>query len=160
MWELIPETWRLETAERGCCHAKCTKCGLITDISHWTECFTTLAATLSVRCPQSAPQLMAYLCTIVRASRNFEGSAWATYEAAYRLPTTTGFNWATTDPALYNEAFTGRAKAIARCRFCLVDSRQSQECIFAPEETSRSARGSSPPGGEVPRYQLSRFVVC
>ena len=102
MWELLPETWRLETAERGCCHAKRTKRGLITDISHWTECFTTLAATLSVRYPQSAPQLMAYLRTIVRASRNFEGSAWATYDAAYQRQAANNcrLDWATTDPAL------------------------------------------------------------
>ena len=162
MWELLPETWRLETAERGCCHAKRTKCGLITDISHGTECFTTLAATLSVRYPQSAPQLMAYLRTIVRASHNFEGSAWVIYDTAYRRQAANNrrLDWATTDPALYNVAFTGRAKAIPRCRFCLADSHQSQECIFAPEETKLQCMGQQPPwrgSATVPVAQICRL---
>ena len=83
------------------------KCGLITDIALWTKCFTTLAA----RYPDKAPHLMAYL-QVVRASRNIEGSAWALYDAAYhrQAANNQSLDWAIPDLALYNEAFTGRAR--------------------------------------------------
>jgi len=44
-WEMLPETWQLET-ESTCCHAKRPKRSLVTDISVWTECFATMAAVL------------------------------------------------------------------------------------------------------------------
>ena len=157
MWELLPESWRLETAERGCCQAKRTRRGLVTDIFRWTECFTTLAATLSVRYPQSAPQLMAYLRTIVRASRNFEGSAWATYDAAYRRQAANNrrLDWATPDPALYNEAFTGRAKAIPRC----LTATRAKNAYMPQRRQSPRACGSSPPGREWAQCQLPRSAA-
>ena len=36
--------------------------------------------------------------------------------------------WAKIDPALYNETFTGRARAIPRCHFCLSDNHLEAEC--------------------------------
>ena len=85
------------------------KRGLITDIALWTECFTTLATALSARYPDKAPHLMAYLRTLMRASRNFEGSAWALYDAAYhrQVANDQSLDWAIPDPAVYNEALPG-----------------------------------------------------
>ena len=76
------------------------------------ECFATLAAVLSVCYPDKAPQFMACMRTIVRASRNFEGPAWATYDMAFRRQAANrqSLDWGITDPVLYNEAFMGRAK--------------------------------------------------
>ena len=133
MWELLPETWLQEAAQfRACCHSRRPKRGLIT---LWTECFTTLAAALSAHYPDKAPHFMAYLRTIVRASRNFEGPAWASYDAAYRrqVANNRSLNWAIPDPALYNEAFTWRARVISHCQFCLSDSLSSHDCTFGPE---------------------------
>ena len=84
MWELLPEAWREDTLQSGCCHSKRPRRELVTNISIWTECYATLAAILSIRYPAKAPQLMAYLKTITRASRNYEGATWATYDAAFR----------------------------------------------------------------------------
>ena len=60
MWELLPETWRQETAQSSaCCHSRRPKRGLITDIALWTECphhtgsSTTCISTLSR--PSSPP---------------------------------------------------------------------------------------------------------
>ena len=72
MWELLPETWHLDTTSISCCYDRRPRRGLVTDISLWIECFATLAAVLSVRYPDKAPQFMAYMCTIVRASRNLK----------------------------------------------------------------------------------------
>ncbi len=93
---------------------------------------------------------MAYLRVITRASRNYEGSAWATFDVAYRRQAANrrSLDWAEIDPVLYNEAFTGRAKLIPRCRYCLADNHGSQDCAFAPEQTKSIGRTSLAP---VPR---------
>ena len=140
MWELLPETWRQEAAQANtvtCCHSRRPIRGLITDIALWTECITMLAAALSARYLDKAPHLMAYLWTIVSTSRNFEGSAWALYDAAYRRQAANkrSLDLAIPDPALYNEVFTGRARVIPRCQFCLSDSHSSHDCTFGPETT-------------------------
>ena len=159
MWELLPETWRLDSAVSNCCHDRRPRRGLITDISLWTECFTTLAAVLSVRYPDKAPQLMAYLRTIIRASRNFEGAAWATYDMAFRRQAANrrSLDWGMTDPVLYNEAFTGRAKAIPRCKYCLSDSHASHDCTYAPEEPKQSRPFQPARSSTVPVAQICRL---
>ena len=160
MWELLPETWRQEAAQASaCCHSRRPKRGLITDIALWTECFTTLAAALSARYPDKAPHLMAYLRTIVRASRNFEGSAWASYDAAYRRQAANNrsLDWAIPDPALYNEAFTGRARVIPRCQFCLSDSHSSHDCTFGPDDSRHYQNRQPPPRRGAVRTQVAQI---
>ena len=56
---------------------------------------------------------MAYLQTIVHASRNFEGAAWSSHNAPlYRLQvdTTGSSDWAIINSVLYSKAFTGQAE--------------------------------------------------
>ena len=83
IWELLPETWQVET-EGSCCHAKRPRRSLVTDINVWTECFATMAAILAAAFPAKAPHFFAYLRTITKASRTFESSAWASYDMAFR----------------------------------------------------------------------------
>ena len=108
----------------------------MTNLALWTVCYAMLVAVLASRFPEKTPHFMAYLRTITRASRNFEGAAWASYDMAYRRQAANqhSLDWATIDTALYNEGFTRRARAIPHCRFCLVDSHESQDCFYAPEE--------------------------
>ena len=84
MWELLPESWRLEPAEGGCCHSRRPRRGLVMSFPLWVECYAALVATLSTRYPEKMPHFMAYLRTITRATRNFEGTAWASYDMAFR----------------------------------------------------------------------------
>ena len=142
-----------------------------------------LVAVLASRFPEKTPHSMAYLRTITRASRNFEGAAWASYDMAYRRQAANQryLDWATIDTALYNEAFTGRARAIPRCHFCLADSHESKDCSFAPEERPPTTRMASQPpfrgrtgvdtvemcqlfnksGGSQCRYKHCRFAhIC
>ena len=109
MWELLPESWRLEPAEAGCCHSRRPR--LVTNFPLWVECYATLVATLSMRYPEKMPHFMAYLQTITRASRNFEGTVWTSYDMAFRRQAANlrSLDWAVIDSALYNEAFTGQA---------------------------------------------------
>ena len=131
MREMLPDAWVMDDQPTSCCRSsKPRRGGLITDIQLWVEGYASLVAVLTTEHPDKAPHFMAYLKTIVHASRNFEGSAWASYDAAYRrkAASTQSFDWAVIDSALYSEAFTGRARTLPRCRYCLSDTHHSQEC--------------------------------
>ena len=81
MLEILPESWRLEnddTLQGG--HGKRPRRGPITNIDLWCECYAVMAAVLSAAYPSKAPHFFAYMRTIVRASCNFEGTAWVSYE--------------------------------------------------------------------------------
>ncbi len=158
MAELLPEAWHQEDElSSSCCQATKPRRGLLTDITIWTECFATLAAVLTTHYPVYAPQFLAYLRTIVRASRNFEGTAWASYDACYHRQAANrrSLDWSTVDASLYSQAFTGRARIIPRCIHCLRDSHTSRHCAYAPPTTSDNvahpplrAGGQAPPRGQ------------
>ena len=54
MSELLPETWRLEEAQGGCCQSKCPRRGMITDFHIRTECYVMMAAILAAQYPDKA----------------------------------------------------------------------------------------------------------
>ena len=60
-------------------------------------------------------------------------------------------DWAIVDSALYSEAFTGWARTLPHCRYCLSDTHSSHECLYAPAETSapmpKVPRGAANSGG-------------
>ena len=70
---------------------------------------------------------------ISRAERNYEGKRWVSYGRQFRreAPARRDLNWMVTDPRLYNEAFTGRARAIARCQYCLQDDHLAAHSLMA-----------------------------
>ena len=79
---------------------------------------------------------MAYLINTVRASQEFEGSAWAVYDAAYRrqAAATGHAKWSQVNPSLYSVCFTGKAKSTARCERCLSAAHKSEDCSLPAEE--------------------------
>ena len=103
MWELLLESWRLGQSEGSCCHAWWPQRRLVTNFLVWTECFKLN------QYPEKTPHFMVYLCTITRASRNFERAAWVSYDMAYwrQDANQRSLDWGVVDPALYNEAFMG-----------------------------------------------------
>ena len=54
----------------------------IQDISRWVEKFSVMAAVLTTRYPEKAPELLAYQASIVRAERNFDDNRWVSYADA------------------------------------------------------------------------------
>ena len=137
MAELVPESWGVESDTTSqCCHQTRPqpRRGPITDITLWLECYSSLVAVLATRYPQYIGSFMAYQRTIIRASRNYEGSAWVIYDRCFRrrAAATKNLSWGEIDSALYNESFTGRARCIARCRSCLSDNHTEADC---PERT-------------------------
>ena len=154
MRELLPESWRSEEGSSTCCRmARPKRGGLITDLSLWTECFSLLAAVITSKYPDKAPHLMAYLRTITRASRNYEDLAWASYDAAFRRQAAnrSTFDWSQVDTTLFNEAFTGRARLLPRCPYCLSDTHRGGECQYGPHEDAPQSKvprmSSTPVGG-------------
>ena len=106
----------------------------ITDISQWVERFSLMAAALCTRFPSKAPELFAYQALIVRAERNYEGRRWVAYDRQFRREALArkDLNWSVTDTRLYSEAFTGRARTIARCQYCLQDDHSAARCPRDP----------------------------
>ena len=78
----------------------------------------------------------------LRASRNFEGSSWVVYDRCYRrqAAATKNLVWSIPDSALYNEAFTGRAKAIPCCQHCLSENHTLSDCPDCPLDIQREHR--------------------
>eukprot|EP00731_Ephydatia_muelleri_P032923 Em0024g467a len=135
--ELLPDSWQEETQPLVVFDAQLNPRRLsrkapVQDISLWIECFSRMAAVLVTRYPDKGPELWAYQASIVRAARNYEGLAWVAYDRQYRREALArkDLNWSATNSRLYNEAFTGRAKAILRCRHCLSDSHTTAHCTL------------------------------
>ena len=113
MVELTVDAWQEESSFDSQNVSRCPSWRApITDISLWLECYSRVAAILVTH---KGPELWAYQASILKATRNYEGSAWAVYDHHYRHKASArkDLNWLVTDPCLYNEAFAGRPKAIA-----------------------------------------------
>lgn len=130
MSELLPDTWNLQEEERGCCSRCVPRRGPVTDILVWLQCFTSLVAVLSPQYPNKVTHFMAYQRTIIKAQRCFVGDGWVTYDSTYRRAAAAAksLDWGLIDFSLYNETFTGRARAIARCQHCLSEHHESKDC--------------------------------
>ena len=77
-----------------------------TDIHVWLEGFGCMASILVTRFLEKGPELWAYQATIVKAARNYEGSAWVAYDRQFRQQALArkDLNWSVIDFRLYNEA--------------------------------------------------------
>ena len=86
----------------------------------------------------------------MRAAGNFEGTAWVTFDMCYRRRAARrkDLAWSRVDPELYQDAFTGRARAVPRCSYCLSPHHASPICPFAPPPfvTSSPFVASAPNG--------------
>jgi hypothetical protein len=68
MTELLPDTWRLQEEDTGCCHQRCgLRKGPITDILVWVECYSSLITVLAKKHPGKTSEFMAYMNTIIKA---------------------------------------------------------------------------------------------
>ena len=121
-------------------------------ITEWLERFSMMAAVLASRFPEKAPELFAYQATIVRAERSYEGNRWVSYDRQFRRDALArkDLNWSVTDFRLYNEAFTGRARAIASCSFCLQDDHMAPQCPRNPDRQWFNWMPFPLPAGHIP----------
>lgn len=113
----------------------------------WVECYSSLVSTLATTYPGKTPHLMAYMRTIVKAQRTFTGEGWVTYDSCYRrkVAASKSLDWGVIDFTLYNETFTGRAKALARCRYCSSNLHPSHYAPTVPYNGGTSQARIHPP---------------
>lgn len=106
-----------------------TKIQEASDYRLWLECYAAMVALLSLKYPSKTPHFMAYQHTIIQASRNFEGIAWATYDMCYhrRAANIKSWDWGIIDQDLYSRAFTGRTKQRPQC---LAENHTSADCLY------------------------------
>ena len=174
MAELVVDVWQDEahlSPDRNVSQRHRVRHPPVTDIMTWLECFARMAAVLSTKYPDKAPELWAYQSSILRAAKNYEGLAWVAYDRQYRREALArkDLNWSVLDSRLYNEAFTGRAKAIPRCRHCLSEAHASTACPIDPNPCSLHAHTQvpapmqAPPPGQPPvptTLGSSRREIC
>ena len=147
IYELLPEAWQFDRVQEQhgqCCHqTKYTRRSPITSLPLWLECYATLVTVITSRYPAYVAELMAYQQTIIRTARNFKGTAWVTYDMCYRRRAARAkhLRWSSMDLELYQEAFTGWARAIPRSLLLLP---QPQPCYnrvpFIPTPDSTSSK--------------------
>ena len=84
MTELLPDSWRWEDASLQLPSHRPPRRTPATEITVWVECFTLMAGVVISQFPEKAKHMFQYLRTIVCASWNFKGTAWVSYDAAFR----------------------------------------------------------------------------
>jgi len=115
----------------------------VTDIATWVQCFATYVSVMSSAHPQAVPELLAYLIFVLRASQDFGGVAWVTYDAAFRRQAfiTGNRQWSRVNPSLYSICFSGVPRTGQRCELCLSLSHNTRECALVsdpdPDVTTR-----------------------
>ena len=133
-YELLQEAWLPDTSAEAASHGLTLKLPRrstpVTDISVWVECYSLMASVICRKYPLAAADMWAYMRCIVRSARTFDGNAWVSYDRLYRrqAAASRSLSWGTEDQSLYNKAFAGRAKPLARCRGCLSEHHGSEAC--------------------------------
>ena len=122
----------------------------VISIKTWLECFARLAAVLVSRFPEKGPELWAYQSTILNAAHSYEGATWVAYGRQFRreMLARKDLNWSIPNSRLYNEAFTGRAKMMQRCQYCLSEDHGSTGC---PQHPNPMILGWFQPTGALPQ---------
>lgn len=133
MADMLPDTWQEDSQTRTDTHP--LSCRLvcrapIAEITLWLEGFARLALVLTSKHPTKAAEMWAYQSAIIRAARNYEGTAWVAYNRQYCREALARkyLNWSVVNSRLYSEAFTGRATVIPRCRYCLSETHDLRTC--------------------------------
>ena len=112
MSELLPEFWSSLSTKDPSSSQVGRQCGprrkrAVTDIATWIQSFSTYTSVMSTAHPRAVPELLAYLIFILRASQDFGGVAWVTYDSAFRRQAfiTGNKQWSRVNPSLYSICF-------------------------------------------------------
>ena len=111
-------------------------CKRVQDVSVWLQCFAAFIGLVAKSSPEAVPALMAYMISIIRASQEYEGSAWAAYDAAFRrqAAATGQRDWEKINSSLYTICCMGKARRAQRCNSCLSAAHTTSECYSLGEE--------------------------
>ena len=145
MADMLPDAWQEEWTDGNPMVCRLVRRTLLTDITLWLEGFARLASVLTTKHPTKSAELWAYQSAIIRAARNFEGTAWVAYDRQFQREALArkDLNWSVTNSQLYSEAFTGHAKIIPRYRYCLSETHDLRACPSNPDTGILNHRSSS-----------------
>ena len=103
--------------------------------------FSILVGVLTTKYPTFAPEVIAYQRTIAHVQRTiahvqqtFSGDGWLTYNMSYRRHAThKSLHWSNIHFNLYNEIFTGAARALTRRTLCSSEYHKTREYYLAEQ---------------------------
>ena len=134
MGELLPEFWSMAKEEEPAGRRPLTsrRARKVTDIFTWVQCYGSYVSVLGPQFPKVIPELMAYMTTIVRVSRDYTGLAWVRYDAAFRRQAALTGNrgWSRINSTIYTVCFTGNAQMTERCELCFGSTHASKDCAL------------------------------
>ncbi len=112
------------------------------DVDVWLQCFAVFVSVVSKDFPEAVPELMAYMGSIIRASQEYEGAAWAAYDAAFRRQAAAAGQreWSKVNASLCSICFTGKACRSLRCDLCMSASHRTAECYCMDEDPDMARR--------------------
>ena len=138
MFELLPELLADQKAGEDTVRQPSRARGRkrVQDIGVWLQCFAVFVGVVAKTSPEAVPGLMAYMIGVIRASQEYEGAAWAAYDAAFRrqAAATGQRDWGKINSSLYTICFTGKAKRSQRCDNCLSAAHKTAECYAVGDE--------------------------
>ena len=104
----------------------------VTNISQWIKRLSVMAAILVTYLLPGESTIISGLSSTDRSIR--AELQWVIYDHQYRRDALArkDLNWSVLNSRLYNEAFTGRARAIPRCTHCLGDDHAVGSCPLNP----------------------------
>jgi hypothetical protein len=74
MTELLPDTWRLQEEDTGCCHQRRGQCkGPITDILTWVECHSFIVTVLANKA--LVRHLSSWTCKLVQLQQSLQSAS-------------------------------------------------------------------------------------
>ena len=78
------------------------------------------------------PELMAYMVSIVRVSREHSGLGWVQYNALFWNHTTLkeDTKWSIINTTLHARCFTGALREVVRCELCWATSYHTKDCSY------------------------------
>ena len=169
MFELLPELLAdVKTDEsREGQQSRTRRRKRIQDINVWLQCFAVFVKVVARSFPEAVPGMMGYMTRIIRASQEYDGTAWVAYDTVFRRQAAArGLkDWGKIDSSLYTICFTGKAKRVQRCDICLSAAHKTAECVALGEEeqdmggrfkaVESALRALSPQQGVMP-YRTSR----
>ena len=110
MHELLPDYWQALESDQEVAVQKSHSAGRqrVLDIRVWVQCFACYTGVATANQPERIPDLLAYLIQIVKASLNFDGPAWATYDEIFhkQAAATGDTQWSRLNPSLFSMCFT------------------------------------------------------
>lgn len=115
----------------------------INSVQEWVMCFNSYMAILLQKEPGRVKDLLAYSSLIVKASLDYEGEAWLSYDNFFRRQAAVEparyQRWGEIDPSIWTQHF-GRAVARLSCEDC--GSRDHSSC-HRIQETGRQRRADN-----------------